>query len=103
MKTLTRNIIIVFITIIGNISIAQIKKIDSLISVSNKYGNDTNKVKTFLNENDIPFDSINENPPFFKSTSRKIYSNILLDDRAGLFSAYWQLKNVIHNIKHGVL
>lgn len=63
----------------------------------------TNKVETFLNENDIPFDAINENPPFFKSTSRKIYSNILLDDRAGLYSAYWQLKNVINIIKYGVI
>jgi len=68
---------------------------------------DTNKVKTFLNDNDIPFDAINENPPFFKSNSRKIYSNILLDDRAGLYSAYWQLKNVVniikYNNKYGVL
>lgn len=53
MKPLTRNIIIVFITIISNISIAQIKKIDSLISVSNKYGNDTNKVKTLYKIADL--------------------------------------------------
>ena len=60
---------------------------------------DIDKVITFLNDNKIPFDTLNENPPFWKSTARKIYYNILLDDRAGLLSAYTQLKWVIDKVK----
>ena len=63
---------------------------------------DLEKVRDFLNTNKIPFDSINENPPFFKSDARKIYFNLLLDDRAGLFSAYTQLKEVINIIKNKI-
>jgi len=60
------------------------------------------KVEGFLVDNKIPFDAINENPPFFKSGSRKIYFNILLDDRAGLKSAFHQLKEVINIIKNQI-
>lgn len=63
---------------------------------------DLQKVNSFLSENNIPVDSINENPPFFKSNSRKIYFNLLLDDRAGLFSAYIQLKETINIIKNKI-
>jgi hypothetical protein len=63
---------------------------------------DTEKVKNFLTEQKIPFDGINENPPFFKSDARKIYYNILLDDRAGLWSAYYQLEQTIQIIKHKI-
>ena len=45
-------------------------------------------VGKYLNDNDIPFDRINENPIFFKSSSPKIFYSILLDDRAGLESYY---------------
>ena len=44
-------------------------------------------IREYLNENNIPFDRINENPVFFKSDSPKIFYSILLDDRAGLNSA----------------
>ena len=37
---------------------------------------DLEKVKTILNELQMPFDAINENPPFFKSDARKIYFNL---------------------------
>ncbi len=60
---------------------------------------DNDKVRNWLTEHDVPFDVINENPPFFKSKSRKIYFNILLDDRAGLRSAFNQLTCVIEYIK----
>lgn len=63
---------------------------------------DTLKVSTYLELNEIPFDSINENPTFFKSNSRKIYFNLLLDDRAGLKSAYHQLRTVINIIKNQI-
>lgn len=52
---------------------------------------DRNFVVDFLNSNDIPFDSINENPPFFKGKEKKIYFNAFLDDRAGLIQVYNEL------------
>lgn len=63
---------------------------------------DLDKVKSTLDELQIPFDAINENPPFFKSDARKIYFNLLLDDRAGLLSAYNQLKETINIIKNKI-
>ena len=46
-------------------------------------------VRKFLDDNDIPYDMINDNDPEVKlSTSRKIFYNIFLDDRCGLKSAY---------------
>lgn len=57
-------------------------------------------IRKYLEDNNIPFDSINENPDFVPSTNgSKIYFNILLDDRAGLKSAYSTLKSVIELIK----
>lgn len=55
-------------------------------------------VKSYLADNNIPCDALNENPPFFKSEQRKIYFNILLDDRAGLISAYNDLIHLIETI-----
>lgn len=49
-------------------------------------------VKNYLHTNDIPYDSINETPPYIKFSGRKLYYNVLLDDRAGLASAYRTLK-----------
>lgn len=63
---------------------------------------DTEKVTQFLNDFKIPCDAMNENPPFFKSDARKIYFNLLLDDRAGLLSAYNQLRETINIIKNKI-
>lgn len=52
-------------------------------------------VEEFLRVTKIPFDAINENPPFFKSEERKIYFNALLDDRAGLLQVYGELKALL--------
>lgn len=52
---------------------------------------DNEFIKKFCEERKIPYDAINENPPFFKSSSRKIYYNVLLDDAAGLRSTYLTL------------
>lgn len=49
----------------------------------------------YLQSQNIPFDAINENPPFFKCEERKIYYNVLLDDRAGLMQVYSELKNLL--------
>lgn len=57
--------------------------------------NDIEMIEKYLNDNDIPFDKFNENMEFIKFTSRKIYYNILLDDRAGLQSAYECLKTAV--------
>lgn len=57
---------------------------------------DTDFIKRFLEEKKIPYDAINENPPFFKSTSRKIYYNVLLDDAAGLQETYLLLNRFLN-------
>jgi len=57
-------------------------------------------IKEYLNENDIPFDRINENPVFFKSDSSKIFYSILLDDRAGLNSACRVLELLCNTIEN---
>ncbi len=56
-------------------------------------------VSAYLTENKIPFDAINENPPFHKSASRKIYANAYLDDRAGLQQVYKELKTLLPALK----
>ncbi|GAB6989570.1 hypothetical protein [Paenibacillus pini] len=57
-------------------------------------------IEEYLKVNNIPFHSINENPSFIPiEEGRKIYFNILLDDRAGLSSAYEILKKVVNTIK----
>jgi hydroxymethylpyrimidine pyrophosphatase-like HAD family hydrolase len=48
-------------------------------------------VRQYCEDYKIPYDNINENPPFFKSKSRKIYYNELLDDRAGLRESFDRL------------
>lgn len=60
---------------------------------------DVEFVKSYLKENDIPFDAVNENPPFHKSTSRKVYANVYLDERAGLKQVFDELKNVVNYLK----
>lgn len=56
-------------------------------------------ISEYLKSKDIPFDSINENPPFFKCNERKIYYNVLLDDRSGLIQTYSELRSLITKIK----
>lgn len=60
-------------------------------SEESRYG----EMADFLVANEIPFDSINENPPFVTNKTGKIYYNLLLDDRAGLKSAYYNLKEAL--------
>lgn len=49
-------------------------------------------VAGYLAENAIPYDAINEHAPFAPSPARKVYYNLLLDDAAGLESAFRQLE-----------
>lgn len=63
---------------------------------------DEQLVRSFLKDNDIPFDSVNEQSPFLDENSkqsRKIYYNILLDDAAGLESACAYLLEFLNSIQ----
>lgn len=53
-------------------------------------------ITAYLQANEIPFDAINEDllPQPFKG--RKVYYNHMLDDRAGLMSAYMDLLAAVH-------
>jgi len=55
-------------------------------------------IQDYCNERDIPFDAINENPPFYQSEARKIYYNVLLDDRAGLKETFEHLNNLLNHL-----
>ncbi|MEO2202314.1 hypothetical protein ABGV42_01005 [Paenibacillus pabuli] len=56
-------------------------------------------IRDHLNNNNIPFDSINQHASFVPFQSGKIYYNHFLDDRAGLRSAYEDLRSAIRVIK----
>jgi hydroxymethylpyrimidine pyrophosphatase-like HAD family hydrolase len=60
---------------------------------------DSEMVLSYLKANKIPFDALNENPPFYNSASKKVYANAYLDDRAGLKQVFEELKNVILTVK----
>lgn len=55
-------------------------------------------ISQFLSHAQIPYDTINEDPPYFKGKSRKIYYNVLLDDAAGLRETYLLLCRFINAI-----
>lgn len=57
---------------------------------------DLDFVKSYLNQEDIPFDYINESP--VDTGGNKLYYNILLDDRAGLYSAWCVLLTTMQAI-----
>ena len=60
---------------------------------------DSDFVKGYCAANNIPLDLLNENPAFFKSTSKKIYFNALLDDRAGLIQVFNELTQLYNQVK----
>ena len=66
-----------------------------IIFTANK---DEQIVKTHCRKHQIPYDALNENPPFYQSSARKIYYNILLDDRAGLAESYAHLQRLIEEV-----
>ena len=55
-------------------------------------------VEQFLSEELVPYDTINEDPPYFKSSARKIYYNVLLDDASGLRETYLLLCRFIDSV-----
>lgn len=56
-------------------------------------------VREYLTREQIPFDAINENPPFYAGDSRKIYANAYLDDRAGLREVFDALSHLVSMVK----
>ena len=62
-----------------------------------------NEIKLILQKENLPYDSINDDAPFIPFKGRKVYYNILLDDRAGLNQTYNELlrlyNEVIINLK----
>ena len=60
------------------------------------------KVKQYRKEHDIPCDAFNENVDYMMEKyghMRKVYFNILLDDKAGLGQAYRILKTFLEWVK----
>jgi hypothetical protein len=57
------------------------------------------EMKSYLNGNDIPFDTINENIVELHGGGGKLFYNIFLDDRAGLKSAYSVLHAALNVMK----
>jgi hypothetical protein len=55
-------------------------------------------IKKYCETHQIPYTAINENPPFFKGDSRKIYYNELLDDRSGLRESFDRLTKLYEQI-----
>lgn len=76
------------------------KKIGAYLIVSTCCEGEKEKIITdYLSKNDIPWDAINENAPFIPFQSRKIYYNILLDDRAGLGLALYALEKAMDEME----
>jgi hypothetical protein len=61
-----------------------------------------NYIRNYLNDNNIPFDKINEEV-IDRGYSRKIYYNVFLDDRAGLGEMAEILSELYEEIKEGTL
>lgn len=60
-------------------------------------------VSNFLAENNIPYDSINDEAPISKKllgekVPRKVYANVYIDDRGGLIQVYNDLNKLIKNV-----
>lgn len=74
-----------------------------LVVFTAKANEDFPEMISYLKENDIPFDAINQNLDFVPFTGGKIYYNILLDDRAGLASAFTDLRSALLKMKNNEL
>lgn len=59
----------------------------------------------FLNEENLPYDAINENIPEIGryGDGLKIYYNLFFDDKAGLREAYFALNRLCYYVKHGII
>ena len=64
---------------------------------------DIENVKKFLDQNNLPYDSINENASFVPFKDGKIFYNILLDDKAGLGEAVNTLKQLLYLVRNDLI
>lgn len=69
----------------------------TMILFTGNEGDQLSRIKKDLQNRNIPYDLINENPLM---NTRKPYYNILLDDRAGLTEAYNNLKRLTDEIRN---
>lgn len=69
----------------------------TLILFTGNEGEQLEVIKKDLVARNIPFDLINENPLM---KTRKPYYNVLLDDRAGLYESYNNLKKLTDEIRN---
>jgi hypothetical protein len=60
---------------------------------------DLSYVANFLENNNIPFDSINEGGIPLPWESKKPFFSALLDDRAGLLQVYTELRMLVNHVK----
>ncbi len=56
------------------------------------------EIKAILKKENLPYDSINDDAPFIPFKGRKVYYNILLDDRAGLNQTYNELLRLYNEV-----
>lgn len=56
------------------------------------------EIRKILDELNLLYDSINEDAPFIPFKGRKVYYNILLDDRAGLAQTYGELNRLYDEV-----
>ena len=56
------------------------------------------EIKSILDKEKLPYNSINEDAPFIPFTGRKVYYNILLDDRVGLNQTYNELLRLYNEV-----
>jgi len=88
-------------------------QIISLIKECKKYGckvvifaareeEDYDFIRNHCKSIGIDIDGINENMPYLPYKTRKIYYNVLLDDRAGLKSAFESLSVALYYIKEKI-
>jgi len=62
-------------------------------------------IVNYLAEHNIPYDSINNEAPISKKLlgdkiPRKVYANVYIDDRAGLFQVYNDLTKLVENVRN---
>lgn len=55
-------------------------------------------IMEYLRKNNIPFETINEDVLKREEETRKIYYNVLLDDRAGLYETVKILEEILNDI-----
>lgn len=60
------------------------------------------EIRKILDQENLPYDSINEDAPFIPFKGRKVYYNILLDDRAGLLQTYNELARLYNEVIVGL-